>query len=181
MKKQQKPITTAEFFNLICDNLRSKNRIPDNILDYSLAAEWKAEPIRTYEFSIRNNLDYGGNEGIYLDVWIEISEDGKRHAAELGTFKTLDTSPEAMSRMAQLLADFIIEENAYVNEHLDDFTWTGADVYALNDDGERTGWGFSCRTMEAALKRKDEMAATHPRVAVRDNATRKVTVYETAV
>ncbi|MCD7815313.1 MAG: hypothetical protein LUH12_00995 [Bacteroides sp.] len=49
--------------------------------------------------------------------------------------------PEAMQTMARLLADFIVEERAYVNFHLDDFTWTGMDVYALKEDGEKVSDG----------------------------------------
>ncbi len=37
--------------------------------------------------------------------------------------------------MATLLADFIIEEYAYVNENLDDFTWEGADVHPYDANG----------------------------------------------
>ena len=54
---------------------------------------------------------------------------------DLGTFKTLLESDEAMHIMAALLADFVIEEHAYVNDNLDDFTWTGADVCIFGEDG----------------------------------------------
>ena len=73
--------------------------------------------------------------------------------------------------MAGLLADFIIEEHAYVNAHLDDFTWEGVDVYALDEKGKRCG--YTCCDMEAALHRKDELLKKYPQVIVRDNATGK--------
>lgn len=71
------------------------------------------------------NWTMGGNEGIYLDLWIEYTADGKRCVSGLGTFKTLRTDDKAMYIMAALLADFIIEEYAYVNANLDDFTCEG--------------------------------------------------------
>lgn len=37
-----------------------------------------------------------------------------------------------MHTMAALLADFILEENAYVNANLDDFTW-GHDIQGMSD------------------------------------------------
>ena len=43
--------------------------------------------------------------------------------------------------MATLLADFILEEYAYVNENLDDFTWEGAVVHALKENGGKGGLG----------------------------------------
>lgn len=68
-----KPMTTAELFDKICNILKEKGLYPD-ILDYALA-EYTPKPITNYEYSLRNNLDYGGSEGIYLDLWIETDTD----------------------------------------------------------------------------------------------------------
>ena len=167
----KRPMTTEELFNRINFILKEKNKLPA-ILDYGLAAS-NPVPIRTYQFDLKHNLAYGGNEGIYLDLWIEYFVNDERHISSLGTFKTLDESGEAMHIMATLLADFILEEYAYVNANLDDFTWEGADVHVLKENGERANWGYTCGTMEAALKRKDELLKNHQQVVVRDNATRK--------
>jgi hypothetical protein len=75
------------------------------------------------------------------------------------------------------LADFIIEEYAYVNANLDDFTWEGFDVHPIDESGKRSQCGYSCATTEAVLKRKDELLRKYPKVAVRDNATRKEKIY----
>ena len=83
-----------------------------------------------------------------------------------------------MHVMAELLADFIIEGRAYVNAHLDDFTWEGVDVIALDESGERYRCGYTCCDMETALQRKDELLKKYPQVAVRDNATRKEKVFK---
>ena len=104
-------------------------------------------------------------------------DDGERQKKELGTFKTLFTSNEAMHTMAALLADFVIEESAYVNGNLDDFTWEGADVHPLDEDGKKIGWGYSCSSMEKALEKKEELLEKYPQVAVRDNATRKEKIF----
>jgi hypothetical protein len=149
--------------------------MPD-ILDYG-KAESHPIPITTDEFEIRNNLDYGRSEGIYLDLWIERYADGEKEKYRLGTFKTLDDSPEAMRTMAQLLADFIVAERRYVNKNLDDFTWEGADVHPL-DKGKKFNWGYSCRTMEAANRKKDELLEKYDEVIIRDNKTRKESVYK---
>ena len=172
----KKPMTPEELFNKIKGILEEKNLLPD-ILDYGLATSNPA-PIRTYAFDLRNSLDYGGSEGIYLDLWIEYFSNGVRHMDNLGTFKTLDAGDEAMHTMAHLLADFIIEEYAYVNANLDDFTWEGADVYPLDVNGKRANWGYSCGSMEGALRRKDKLLEKYPQVVVRDNATRKEKIFK---
>ena len=61
-----------------------------------------------------------------------------------------------MRTMAGLLADFIIEESAYVNANLDDFTWEGVDIYAFDKDGKQCGLGFTYSTMEDALTKKTD-------------------------
>lgn len=167
----KKPMTTEELFHKILNILKDKGKLPD-ILDYSLA-DGNPAPIRTYEFNLRSNLDYGGSEGIYLDLWIEYFNKGEKCQHGLGTFKTLYEDEKAMHRMAGLLADFVVEEHAYVNGNLDDFTWEGADVYALDDKGKRLSWGYSCGSMEGALKKKDQLLEKYHQVVVRDNATRK--------
>lgn len=95
----------------------------------------------------------------------------------LGTFKTLEDSRDAMYIMGKLLADFIVEERAYVNANLDDFTWEGMEVRAFDGADKRLGWSYSCMDMENALKRKNELLLKYPRVVIRDNATREEKSY----
>ena len=174
-----RPMTTEELFEKINSILIEKSKIPD-ILDYSLATS-NPVPIRTYEFDLRSSLNYGGNEGIYLVLWIEYMEENEKRRAVIGTYKTLYEDADAMHIMASLLANFIIEEHSYMNKNLDDFTWEGADVYALKDNGDRVNWGYTCGTMEAALKRKDELLKQYKKVVVRDNTTRKEKIYESRI
>ena len=104
-------MTTGELFDAICKILKEKGKMP-NILDYGLATHNPA-PIINYEYSLKNKLDYEGNEGrttsggcwlgadrsgaeTYLDLWIEYIADGKKYANALGIFKTLSTDDEAM-------------------------------------------------------------------------------------
>lgn len=108
---RKRPMTTEELFDIICEILKEKGKLPD-ILDYGLATHNPA-PIINYEYSLKNKLDYEGNEGrttsggcwlgadrsgaeTYLDLWIEYIADGKKYANALGIFKTLSTDDEAM-------------------------------------------------------------------------------------
>lgn len=113
-------MTAGELFSRICGRLKTKGRMPD-ILDYGLAAR-DTLPVTTAEFGLKSSLDYGGNEGIYLDLWVELPTDGGKETGRLGTFKTLHEGEEAMHTMAALLADFIIEKYAYVRENRDRFS-----------------------------------------------------------
>lgn len=158
----KKPMTTAKYFDLLCSRLREKGEMPDGILEYCLATCYPT-PITTYEFTIRNSLNYGDNEGIYLDLMIEFYDGERRRLLRgLGTCKTLHTSPDAMRKMSALLADFLVEDRSYVNSHLDDFTWSGVDVYALKENGDRSEWSYTCKNEDTALKRKDELLEKYP-------------------
>ena len=174
-----RPMTTEELFEKINSILKEKGKIPD-ILDYGNATS-NPVPIRTYEFDLGNSLNYGSNEGIYLELWIKYRVENEKRRAAIGTYKTLYKDANAMYIMASLLANFIIEEHSYVNNNLDDFTWEVADVYALKENGDRINWGYTCGTMEAALKRKDELLKHHKKVVVRDNTTRKEKIYESRI
>lgn len=54
----------------------------------------------------------------------------------------------------------------------------GKDVHVIEESGEKSKWGYSCGTMEAALKRKNELLMKYNKVIVRNNATRKEKIYE---
>ena len=179
IKTMDRPMTTEELFGKINSILKEKRRLPD-ILDYCHAIG-SPDPIRTYEFVLGYGLAYGVDEGIYLDLWIKYLEGNGKHTAAIGTYKTLYKDEDAMHTMALLLADFVIEEYSYVNNNLDDFTWEGTDVHALKENGERMNWGYTCGTMEAALKKKDELLKHHKKVVVRDNATRNEKIYESRI
>ena len=87
------------------------------------------------------------------------------------------SSKEAMHVMAALLADFIIELNAYVRANMDDFAWEGIYVYPIDGTGKRVGWWYSYRSVEDVMLKKDQLLAEYPQVAIRDNATRKEQIF----
>ena len=70
-----KPITTKDLFDKICNILKEKGRLPD-ILEYKSPTS-NPVPVTTYEYELGSKLAYGGNEGIYLDLWIEYSSSGE--------------------------------------------------------------------------------------------------------
>lgn len=170
-----KPMTAADLFNKICDILKEKEAFPD-ILDYA-AAEHDSIPITTYEFGMGNHLDYGGSEGIYLDLWITLYSGNEPQHKNFGTFKTLRDDAESMRIMGKLLADFIIETRAYISANRDDFTWEGVDIGVFDENGKKLSWRYSCENMERALQLKDELLQKYPRVVIRDNASREETSY----
>lgn len=125
--KRTKPYTNQEFFTELC----ARVELP-KILDYTLA-DSKTVEIKSYECNFWNSLNFGTNEGIYLDVGLEFLHP-KHTIIPLGTFKTLEDSQEAMREMARLLADLTYTSYHFMNEHPDDFDWEGYEVRGLKEE-----------------------------------------------
>lgn len=179
METLTKPMDTAEFFTKICSILDGKGIMP-GILDYAIPVH-NPVLITTSGFSFKNNLDYGSNEGIYLDIWITFDKGGGNVQKGLGTFKTLLEDSAAMETMGKLLAGFIVEGYQYINNNPDSFNWEGIDVYAFDSNGNKAGFSYSCRDMDSAVYRKDRFLKKYPRVAIRDNATHNEKFYERGI
>lgn len=131
MKK--KPYTTTEFFNAITKKALDKHPDIKKILEYSSASSCEQE-IRSDQFSPEINIDYGGNEGIYLDFRIRGNLSGNLGQADeiihIGTVKTLYESDEAMFLMGKLNAALVIETYKFLREDWEDFMWSGYAVFS---------------------------------------------------
>lgn len=147
------------------------------ILDYHLVSDEAGELSLTNDaFALKNILNFGASEGIYLDLFLEFK--GKSYG--FGTFKTLKDDREAMRRMGQLLGDFIYEFEDFVWKHDDDFSWDRFKAFFAGDDGN-LNWGrCGYTTKEEALasmakdRRNSAKMAECPEkfshLLVRDNA-----------
>ena len=174
LKTDKKP-TNQGLFDTVVKVLKDEHKLPD-ILDYHIASHNLSE-FSNYEFNTMYKLDFGGSEGIYLDCFVEGKCDDTDNTirVSLGSFKTLQTSEDAMVSMGKLAGHFTYALSKYVNTNLDDFTWTGADVNFYKEDGEYA-YGYSCTSMERALQLAEENKARYAKVLVRVNKTRIETI-----
>lgn len=175
---RKKPFRRAEFFDLIMKIIEDKGLVPDGLcLDYALAtSELKDGDLDTYAFDVQSNLDFGGNEGIYIDLGIWRYRDGKRVIEPLGTIKTLDESDDAMRLMGSLLGSLVAEIRHYVNAHLEDFDWYGYKVTTVYFDQKRNyGSYHPCDSREEAEKYVESSMSLGSVVGVKvyDNRARK--------
>lgn len=168
--------TNQTLFEKIKDILKKEGKIP-SILDYFLDENYHICEIKGYEFDIRMNVSYGC-EGIYLDLYLDGNLGyGIQQKVSLGTAKTLDASDEAMRTMAVLGADFISTGIRYINENLDDFTWTGYKI-SFFDETRKLVYAVSTKRSDIEARRLcheffREVNICAVKAVVRDNATRK--------
>ena len=157
MKNKQlnhkKLYTNETLFNTIVNILREKGLLPD-ILDYDLSDRHITD-IKTCEWDCTADLRFGGNEGIYLDVYAEGNIGDGHEKVRLGVFKTLGESKDYFYQMAKLQADFIWETREFVNDNLHDFDWTGYDI-EFYKEGTKTMhvWTASKESAYRSLKRR---------------------------
>lgn len=170
MRKIKKP-TNQFLFDKVIEILKKQGKLP-NLLDYNLH-EHNLKEFSDYQFNVGYMLDYGGNEGIYLDVFVKgiCDETQNTIIVPLGIFKTLQTSEEAMVEMGKLAGHFTYALSKYVNSNLDDFTWKGYDINFYKED-DAYAYGYSCTTKERALQRAEEHNDKYVKVILRDNQTR---------
>lgn len=176
--------TNTEIFKLIMNQLQSEDRIPD-ILDYALAESDPVE-IRNYEFDVLGAVNYGGSEGVYIDLFLRgnIGYGWSKECTKLGTIKTLRTDDDSFRQMAVLMADFQIAATRFVNAHLNDFTWLGYDVdYYRAGETERS-YGVTLKGVQTFEAAEEEAMRTMKRfpqyvkaVITRNSDEKTKTVY----
>ena len=173
-EKRKKPYTNVELFREIVKMIE----LPED-LDYHLASS-DVQEVKTYNMNIYNDLNYGGCEGIYLDVGLRYEdEQHKLNTIPLGTFKTLYTSRDDMRMMALLLADFIDAADKFINSHIHDFEWSGFNVYGANEEGEKIDDAYSVTTDTYDHARSllySGLLSKYPAILIVDNNTKKETV-----
>lgn len=171
------PFTTRELFEKIRLALSENGEMPEDLLDYHLATSETRE-IRDCEFDVKMDVHYGGNEGIYLCMYLEgnIGEVKAEKSCygkyELGTFKTLVETKEALQKMSLLGANFIYAARSYVEENIDDFIWVGYRVAAYDDKGNYKA-GYITPKVERVGELKKKLEEKYSSVKVTDLATRK--------
>lgn len=153
MKTKKKPFTTVELFNIINEHLKNKGVIPV-ILDYDLVTRERYN-ILNYQFDVIGIVNFGGSEGIYLDVYADgiVDDSNTRKKYSLGTYKTLRDDIDAFKVMGDLNAEFVFAARDFINTHLDDFEWSGFKVLFYQKDSDQYAYGFTYPTFAEAKNR----------------------------
>ncbi len=142
--------TASELFYVIVKELQEEGRMPD-ILEYALPTSEHRE-FRDYGFDVLGRVNYGGSEGIYLDLFYNGIIDNRSNTecekGEIGTIKTLEDNDEAFRKMAVLMADFQIKARSFINAHLDDFTWNGFNIRYYEKESDEQVYGVTKKRTE---------------------------------
>lgn len=174
-KKQagtERPYTWYEFLSIIRNIVEEQKIVMHDELDY-FNANWEQQDkpidIGVWDWHLTTKTDFGGSEGVYTDFYAHVDYNDVRHVF---TAKTLDGSREAYVKMHEFAARVCLVVRDYVQEHEEEFNWTGYDVGYYKDGDCITSY-MLCHKRENAMKHALELKQEGKRAWIRDNAERK--------
>ncbi len=145
----------TELFTIIKGQLEADGLMPD-IIDYASASTGTYDEdyvLDTTELDIDSKLDYGGSEGIYLDLYILFTQEGgERVRQRFGVIKTLRDDREAMQAMGKLYGDFVYAAKQYISDHWDDFNLRGYRIQPWCGDKE-AHWAYIDMSKDKLIER----------------------------
>ena len=179
-KKKRKKWNARELFIMIDEGLREKGLRPEKILDYSNAGS-ATELLLSEEFDVVPYVVHGSCEGIYMTILLETGDNAQVFSSHkprlnLGTYKTLNTDKESYMKMAMLGAEFVFALRDYVNDHMDEFNWTGFDLWLFRAEKDPAGkmWVYSHeRAVERASQFIGRQSGSAAFAVIRNNETEK--------
>ena len=89
--------TAREVFDDLEAHLEAIGYLPDEY--FLFERQWDDGRLFPEDGWLSCQVDYGGSEGIYLDIALEYYEDGGHKSEHFATGKTLDESGSSMDRM----------------------------------------------------------------------------------
>ena len=89
--------SAQEVFAELKRRLDSVGYLPDEY--FMMDSEWQNGTLLPANADFFCTADYGGNEGVYLDIYVKWREDDKSITKSFATGKTLDESGDALDRM----------------------------------------------------------------------------------
>ena len=148
--------TGQEVYEELKDRLDSMGYLPDEY--FLLDADWEGDKMVPKDADVFCTTDYGGSEGIYLDVYLKwYGEDGKPVIKTFATGKTLGESGSDMDRMflisSAITKAFHGEHGAYTRfQRLEDGTKAEGMVLHLSQKEQRV-------LMDALLEQRTRQEA----------------------
>ena len=139
-------------------------------LDYILVdSKIREVPIKSECFDFYSVTKFGGSEGIYTDFYIRSNYvDEPKNVI---TAKTLSESDDAFIRMNIMGAKICLFVGSYINNHMEEFTWTGYNV-GYFDNGKRVP-GYWCGNHDSALRHIADYKKQGLKPYIRNNETRE--------
>lgn len=112
-------LTAGQLFDNIVQFARNNGDLEnvDRINEYYSGCIYE-EKITNYNFDFKQVVNFGGNEGIYVDCYLK-GDFGVKNKKEIniGIVKTLDTDLEACKIMGELCGILMYHEECYINKN----------------------------------------------------------------
>ena len=175
---RKNPYTVSELYKIVEEKLKKDGNWPEDMIDY-VAVDNTSLEILDNTFDVVPQVQYGASEGIYLEVYFigaAFTHD-KVEKLRICTVKTLNTSRDAMRRMAVLGADIEVDLSEFLNRNSFDFDWKYYSVRIIKEDGT-VGYGYSCPSLSVAEQKFDKLVQNGEQHVVMLDKTTKLLLQE---
>jgi len=171
-----RPYTPVDLGEIIYGYIKDGDWANKARLDYFIPEAYNNMEITSEEFDTFTITDFGSNEGIYTDFFIEFR--GKERISLL-TAKTLGTSEENYVKMHEMAAHVCYKFNDFISRNLDNFIWSGYDVSYVDRAGIEHAYCWS-GSMERVAENANHLRNDRDAVKVfyMDKSTRKKKEYK---
>ena len=142
----EKILTTSNLVHDVLEQLKKTDFW--QILDYA-NLDKNEENILDIEFDVLATTKYGGNEGIYTDLWINGNiGNSQNNSYHICTCKTLYEDDEHFRQMALFGAEFQILSRKWIDQHFDQLIRTGVKLTCYKNEIEKAE--YICCSKERA-------------------------------
>ena len=163
-----RPFKFWEFQSLVEKIAKEQNIEGFDIQEYfGTASMSRDEEIRDISFDVTTETCFGSCEGIYTDIVFWKNGERKRFAVA----KTLSRRDEDFVKMSVFGAKIVLIIRKYIDEHEDEFTFSGFNVGHERDGKKLCEW--ICGSIESAKEKAREVQDFYGNAWIRDNSTRK--------
>ena len=156
-----RPYSPRKLGELLCDYLVQGGFDKKLGLDYFSPSYDDEREIKSECFDMYSITDFGSNEGIYTDFFIEYQ--GQKRI-RIMTAKTLSTDKDAYVGMSVMGASVCFSFHKFAERNLDQFIWTGYNVsFKLGETERNYIW---CYSMERVAINANEIRKEYPKAKV---------------
>lgn len=163
-----RPFKFCEFQSLVEKIAKEQNIEGFDIQEYfETSGLSRDEEIRDISFDVTAETFFGSCEGIYTNIVFWKNGERKRFAVA----KTLSRRDEDFVKMSVFGAKIVLIIRKYIDEHEDEFTFSGFNVGHEKDGKKLCEW--ICGGIESAKEKAREVQNFYGNAWIRDNSTRK--------
>ncbi len=167
-ENMKKKISYEDIMYEIIDSLEKEGLLP-NHLDYVSVGKYddfskvKITNLESERLELKYSLDYGGSEGIYLDVEAyDFRYPDSDKWVNVLTIKTLNTDDSSMADMAGIIGNISIKFRKFIDDNWELLSRVGYRIYGKKDKNDKCGISSMVLSKDKIQETLEKMMKNYP-------------------